>query len=115
MQVVKGAPIETKEKSIMIPRTPRQTGQQATPRQTGQAATTAVTPAEPGLPPIPKALLDALKLRFPFRRPRLGQTLDAVMFTSGCQSIIELLEQEYEMQTAANIFTSPVLSQGQDR
>jgi hypothetical protein len=99
----------------MTPRTPRSTGQNPTPRQTGLGATTtaAATPDEVGLPPISKALLDALKLRYPIRRARLGQTLDAVMFQSGCYSVIELLDLEYEKQQNANILTSPVLGQDQ--
>lgn len=74
----------------MTPRTPRQTGQ--------------ITPSapDPRLPTIPKALLDALKLRYPNRRARIGETIDRVWYVSGQISVIEYLEEQFDLQNAVD-------------
>ncbi len=51
-------------------------------------------------PPVPKALLDALKARIPNRAPKQGTPIDQVWFDAGRADVVELIQTWFDRQFA---------------
>lgn len=54
--------------------------------------------AEVKIPPVTLELVQALRKLFPLKSPKVGETVEKLMFVGGQQSVIEFLEEQHKRQ-----------------